>query len=169
MDNNLTNNSLQQESTNLIRGGTGYSYAPFELKLQLHGQVSNPYTVSVKSGYKVSASLTVTYTKKEYRSHSTYSLSLPSGITKIKVQVAGAGGGGGGSQRHSDGGATGGTGGTGELVIQTLTISSESTCSITVGAGGSGGNNGYSGCSFWQSWLCWWGIFCKNWFHYYNR
>lgn len=147
MNNNLTNNILQSDSTNLILRGTGYPYAPFELKLQLHGQVSNPHTVIIKTGYKASALLTVTYTKKEYRSPGTYSLSLPSSVTKIKVQVAGAGGCGGGSQRHSDGGATSGTGGTGELVVQTLTVSSGATCSITVGQGGGGGNNGYSAAS----------------------
>lgn len=52
MDKNLTNNSLQSEHTNLIRGGTGYPYAPFELKLQLHGQVSNPYNFNPKQKYK---------------------------------------------------------------------------------------------------------------------
>lgn len=84
------------------------------------------------------------YNKIEYKTPNTYTFTVPSGVTTLKVEVAGAGGGGGGSRRHSDAGATGGTGGTGELVIQTLTISSESTCFITVGAGGSGGNNGYS-------------------------
>lgn len=51
MDNNLISNMLQIESTNLIRGGTGYSSNLFELKLQLHGEVSNPYTFNIKRNY----------------------------------------------------------------------------------------------------------------------
>ena len=96
MDNNLISNILQLERTNLIRGGTGNSYAPFELKLQLHGQVNNPYTVSVKSGYKTSASISVdvpAYTEKSWTTSGTYTWTVPNGITRIRAAVCGGGGG----------------------------------------------------------------------------
>lgn len=57
MTNNSIKNHIQLERTNLIRGGTDYPYAPFELKLQLHGKVSNPYAVSVKRNYKTSTNI----------------------------------------------------------------------------------------------------------------
>ena len=123
MDNNLISNILQLERTHLIRGGTGNSYAPFELKLQLHGQVNNPYTVSVKSGYKTSASISVdvpAYTEKSWTTPGTYTWTVPAGVTKIRVAVCGGGGGAawgentagyGGTSFFDTIQATGGTGG----------------------------------------------------------
>ena len=105
MNNNLTNNFLQPDSTNLIRGGTGYPYTPFELKLQLHGQERNPYTVSVKSGYKVSASISVdvpAYTEKSWTTAGTFSWTVPAGVTRIRVAVCGGGGGGSYTYRSED-------------------------------------------------------------------
>lgn len=144
MDNNLISNILQLERTNLIRGGTGNSYASFGLKLQLHGQVSNPYMFNIKGNYKASAVIPLAYAKKEYRTPGTYSLTLPSGITKIKAQVAGAGGGGASGDRYLDG-VYGGTGGRGEGKTQIINNVSGLTCSITVGKGGSAGSQGASG------------------------
>ena len=46
------NGKVPNNSTKLIRGGTAYSPSLFELKLQLHGQVSNPYSFSIKQNYK---------------------------------------------------------------------------------------------------------------------
>lgn len=46
------NDKVPCSSTKLIRGGTAYSSSPFELNLQLHGQVSNPYSFGIKQNYK---------------------------------------------------------------------------------------------------------------------
>lgn len=95
MDNNLISNILQLERTNLIRGGTGNSYASFELKLQLHGQVSNPYTVSVKQNYKASTIINVdvpAYTEQSWTTAGTYTFTVPAGVTRIRVAVCGGGG-----------------------------------------------------------------------------
>lgn len=126
MDNNLISNILQLERTNLIRGGTGNLYASFELKLQLHGQVSNPYTVSVKKNYKASTIINVdvpAYTEKSWTTPGTYTWTVPAGVTRVRVAVCGGGGGGAyenlGSLKAGSGGtssfdslisATGGTG-----------------------------------------------------------
>lgn len=136
MDNNLISNILQLERTNLIRGGTGNSYASFELKLQLHGQVSNPYTVSVKQNYKASAIINVdvpAYTEKSWTTPGTYTWTVPAGVTRARVAVCGGGGGG----THNTG--TGGTGGT--------SVIKNNTVSIIQATGGYGGevfyNDGY--------------------------
>ena len=141
------NDKVPCSSTKLIRGGTACSSFPFELKLQLHGQVSNPYSFSIKKNYKASTTTKVkipAYTKQSWTIPGTYVWTVPQGITKLKTTVAGAGGGGGGSYRHSDAGATGGTGGTGELITKTIIVTVDQQVNITVGAGGSGGGNGYS-------------------------
>lgn len=93
MDNNLISNILQIESTNLIRGGTGNSYAPFELKLQLHGQVSNPYTVSVKQNYKVNSEIVVAFTSQSWTSPGTYTWVAPFTGTVTACVIGGGGGG----------------------------------------------------------------------------
>lgn len=109
MDNNLISNILQLERTNLIRGGTDYSSTPFELKLQLHGQVSNPYTFSIKDDYKSSATIKVNtppYTEKSWTTPGTYSWTVPAGVTRIRVAVCGGGGGGWGTDSEATNGGT---------------------------------------------------------------
>jgi hypothetical protein len=149
MTNNLIKYNIQLDSTNLIRRGTGYPYAPFELKLQLHGQVSNPYTVSVKQNYKASTIINVdvpAYTEKSWTTPGTYTWTVPAGVTKVKAEVAGAGGGGGGGcqKQDNDGvwNTTGraGKGGNGELLNEYISVTPSENISIIVGAGGSGGH-----------------------------
>lgn len=61
------------------------------------------------------------------------------------IEIAGAGGGGGGSERYANG-KYGGNGGTGELItIKKITLSKDTSYSVTVGAGGSAGRQGASG------------------------
>lgn len=100
--------------------------------------------------YAIKTTAGVPYGKKEYRTPGTYTFTVPSGVTKIKVEIAGAGGGGGGGTRIFYGGSktptdykyyTGGNGGRGGLTNTTITISS-STVAVKVGAGGSGGSDG---------------------------
>lgn len=104
-----------------------------------------------KSGstYALKSSAEIPYTKKTYTTAGTYTFTVPSGITKLKVTVAGAGGGGGGALEWSGISAgnsntrtdwyEGGNGGSGALTTSNLTVTSRTTYSITVGAGGSGG------------------------------
>ena len=51
------NDKVPCSSTKLIRGGTAYSSSPFELNLQLHGQVSNPYSFSINSSVEVNSKI----------------------------------------------------------------------------------------------------------------
>lgn len=66
------------------------------------------------------------------------SFTVPSGVTKIEVEVRGGGGGGGGSagSRTSGPGQGGCGGGYGK---QVLTVTAGSTHAVTVGVGGAGG------------------------------
>ena len=48
---------MNNKNTYIHGGGTAYLPSPFELKLQLHGQVSNPYSFSIKQNYKSSAEI----------------------------------------------------------------------------------------------------------------
>lgn len=76
------------------------------------------------------------------------SWSIPSGVTTIKIRaIQGGGGGGGGGSTNSattyQGGGTGG--GAGVVVDQAVALSSDTSLTITVGAGGTGGSAGASG------------------------
>ena len=122
-------------------------YASFELKLQLHGQVSNPYSFKIKGNYKASAINKVQvppYKKLSWTTPGTYTWSIPNGVSKLKVTVAGAGGGGASGDRYYDG-VYGGTGGRGEGITKTVSVTGSATCSITVGTGGAAGVQGASG------------------------
>lgn len=104
-----------------------------------------------KSGttYTILSSITVPYTKKTYTTAGTFTLTIPTGVTKVKVTLAGGGGGGGnntgyhysytaGCKNHHSGYKTfyGGTGGKGGLYIGIINVTSNQTYTITVGAGG---------------------------------
>lgn len=98
--------------------------------------------------YAILSTGSIPYTKKTYTSAGTFTFTVPSGITRVKLTLAGGGGGGGnnytykyyysGCKSYSSGYKTiyGGTGGTGGLYSGTVTVTSGSTYSITVGAGG---------------------------------
>lgn len=91
------NDKVPCSSTKLIRGGTAYSSSPFELNLQLHGQVNNPYSFGIKQNYKSSAITKVSippYTEKSWTTPGTYTWTVPAGVTRIRVAVCGGGGGG---------------------------------------------------------------------------
>lgn len=97
MDNNLISNILQLERTNLIRGGTDYSSTPFELKLQLHGQVSNPYNFNIEFSSNVFSDIlqTVFYvevnpvTNLGKDNAVTFSFIFPQEYNKLIVSVGG--------------------------------------------------------------------------------
>lgn len=103
-----------------------------------------------KSGttYAILTTPTVPYTKKTYTTAGTYTLTIPAGVTKVKLTVAGGGGGGGynatysyyysNCKRSGTSYATvyGGTGGRGGLVTGTKSVTANTTYTITVGAGG---------------------------------
>lgn len=61
MTNNLIKDNIQLDSTNLTRRGTGNSSTLFELNLQLHAQVDNPYTFSPKQNYSSYSTLKESY------------------------------------------------------------------------------------------------------------
>ena len=76
----------------------------------------------------------------------------PTVTGEYQIDIAGAGGGGGGAvtwKRHGEHqvynyAAKGGDGGSGERIIKTITLSKETSYTITVGGGGSGGAYAYS-------------------------
>lgn len=76
----------------------------------------------------------------------------PNVTGEYQIDIAGAGGGGGGAvtwRRHGEHhtynyAAKGGDGGSGERIIKTITLSKETSYTITVGSGGSGGAYAYS-------------------------
>ena len=124
------NDKVPYSSTKLIRGGTAYSSSPFELNLQLHGQVSNPYNFSIKQNYKSSANTQVEFTYQEWTTPGTYTWTAPFTGTAIIV-VIGGGGGSGYCRTGANSSSTGGTGGTSQF---------KNTSTIIVQAtGGSGG------------------------------
>lgn len=67
---------------------------------------------------------------------------VPTGVTKIEVEVRGGGGGGGGGSTSNATGQGGCGGGYGK---QVLTVTAGSTHAVTVGAGGAGGASGANG------------------------
>lgn len=108
--------------------------SPFELKLQLHGQVSNPYSFSIKQNYKSSATTKASippYTEKSWTTPGNYTFTVPAGVTRIRVAVCG-GGGGGAKYPSREGRVTGGTGG--NSFISTSNTNFQAT----------GGTGGYS-------------------------
>lgn len=131
-------------NTHIQRGGRYY-----ELNLQLHSQVANPYTFNPKQNYKSSSDIKAVvpaYTEKSWTTPGTYTWTVPAGVTKVKAEVAGAGGGGGGGcqKQDNDGvwNTTGraGKGGNGELLNEYISVTPSENISIIVGAGGSGGH-----------------------------
>ena len=106
------NDKVPCSSTKLIRGGTAYSSSPFELNLQLHGQVSNPYSFGIKQNYKSSTITKVSippYTEKSWTTPGTYTWAVPAGVTRIRVAVCGGGGGGTRNRSRLDRCTNGGT------------------------------------------------------------
>lgn len=79
----------------------------------------------------------VAYTKLEYRTPGTYTINIPAGVPRAKIQIAGGGGGGGGGMYNG----TGGSGGNGELLEQTINVTA-TNYSAVVGSGGAGGRGG---------------------------
>ena len=73
-----------------MRGGTAYSSSPFELKLQLHGQVSNPYSFNINSSVEVNSkimqirwSYTIDPTDLANQLPIEFSFSFPQGYSKL--------------------------------------------------------------------------------------
>lgn len=82
------------------------------------------------------------YNKIEYKTPNTYTFTVPSGVTTLKIEVAGAGGGGGGGGKKIQSGTTykgnGGNGGNGALINTTINVMANAILTIIVGKGGSG-------------------------------
>ena len=104
-------------------GGTPQQY---ELNLQLHSQVANPYTFNPKQDYKSSSDIKAAvpaYTEQSWTEPGTYTFTVPAGVTRMRVAVCGGGGGSayfasengeaekGGDSSFGSFTATGGTGG----------------------------------------------------------
>ena len=150
------NDKVPCSSTKLIRGGTAYSSSPFELNLQLHGQVSNPYSFGIKQNYKSSATTKASippYTEKSWTTPGTYTWTVPVEVTRIRVAVCGGGGGSCGQGMGSTT-LTGGTGGSssfGNLVTATggkggyLRIKGSTIEGSSHGTGGSPNGDTYTG------------------------
>lgn len=131
------NDKVPCSSTKLIRGGTAYSSFPFELNLQLHGQVSNPYSFGIKQNYKSSAATKASippYTEKSWTTPGTYTFTVPAGVTRIRIALCAGGGGGAGAATKSPSQSyTGGTGGNSSF---------GSYYTVTGGKGGYANKNG---------------------------
>ena len=92
------------------------------------------------SPYKVKwASGSVTLNEQIFTSTGTFT--VPSGVTKVWVEVRGGGGGGGGGS----GSYSGGGGGGGQLKMQQLSVTPGASITATIGAGGNGGASGNDG------------------------
>ena len=79
-------------NTHIQRGGRYY-----ELNLQLHSKVANPYIFNPKQNYKSSSDIKAAvpaYTEKSWTTPGTYTWTVPDGVTKIRVAICGGGGGG---------------------------------------------------------------------------
>ena len=140
------NDKVPCSSTKLIRGGTAYSSSPFELNLQLHRQVNNPYNFGIKQNYKSSAATKASippYTEKSWTIPGTYIWTVPVGVTRIKAEVAGAGGGSGAAHGASFNRVNSGAGGRGELTTKQVSVQENPVYSIVVGAGGLAGVNDF--------------------------
>jgi hypothetical protein len=77
---------------------------------------------------------------------STFSWTVPTGVTSVKVWAIGAGGGGGGSDATDS--SSGGGGGAGGIAYKVFNVTAGQTITGTMGAGGAGGvdaNNGNTG------------------------
>lgn len=116
------------------------------------GGTSDPFNTKsrvLKDGttYAILTWVKAPYTKVEYRTPGTYTITIPADALTAKVTVAGGGGGGGGGYlKHHNmhvgcENYTGGTGGRGALLTQTSAVTA-GTYSVIVGAGGAGGGAG---------------------------
>ena len=119
----------------ITRGGTGLTSIGSNGTVLTSDGTSASW-VAAASGYAGPSS-------QAYATAGSYTWTVPSGITKVKVTLIGGGGGGGqaiGSQSYFGSGG-GGASGTNEFFVTGLTPSG--TVSVTVGAGG--GNGGGTG------------------------
>lgn len=78
----------------------------------------------------------------------TSTFSVPSGVTKVKVQVVGGGGGGGGGADNGRGGSGGGGGG---YALEYVDVSATSSVQVFVGSGGAGGSAGDGADGTWST------------------
>lgn len=112
MNKNLTFRNISNKSTKAFRGGTAQEQEQFELNLQLHAGVSNPYTFKITKNYKASADTKAAippYTEKSWTTPGTYTWTVPNGVTKVRVAVCGGGGGGTNTRSKLDKATSGGT------------------------------------------------------------
>ena len=141
-------------NTHIQRGGRYY-----ELNLQLHSQVANPYTFNPKQNYKSSSDIKAAvpaYTEKSWTTPGTYTWTVPAGVTRIRVAVCG-GGGGGAWLRSMGKTATAGAGGTSSIKLNNTVLfqatggnggqaKTEDEYGHHRGYGGTGGSpNGHNG------------------------
>lgn len=94
-------------NTHIQRGGRYY-----ELNLQLHSQVANPYTFNPKQNYKSSSDIKAAvpaYTEKSWTTPGTYTWTVPAGVTRVRVALCGGGGGGTDTRSKLDKATSGGT------------------------------------------------------------
>lgn len=83
--------------------------------------------------------------------NSSGTFTVPTGITKIMVELWGGGGGGGGggsSDTTITSGGKGGGGGGGGYVKDILTVSPGASITVTIGNGGNGGSGGFGNSNF---------------------
>lgn len=132
MNSDLIKDNFQLDSTKLIRGGTDYSPILFELKLQLHGQVSNPYTFSIKENYKTDSEVSVAFTSQTWTTPGTYTWTAPFTGTAT-ICVIGGGGGSGYCRVGANSSSSGGTGGSSQFKLNSTII-----IQATGGTGGKG-------------------------------
>lgn len=114
-----------------------------------HDQASDGRIEKNNKIYSILTQNEVPYTKLIYDEPGTFTLTVPSGVTKVKLTLAGGGGGGGNNiyytyySYHCKASSYhkvtvyGGSGGRGGLFLGTVKVVPNKTYKITVGAGGS--------------------------------
>jgi hypothetical protein len=99
-------------------------------------------SVSFPNGSISGAALSPNIFSIEFRTSSA-TITIPSGVTRLRVTLVGGGGGGSGTSVSSN---VGGVGGGGATCIKYLTgLTPGNTLSLTIGAGGAGGTAGNAG------------------------
>ncbi len=92
--------------------------------------------------YAVATSGKPAYTKLTYSNAGTYSLTIPSGVTAVRLSISGGGGGNGGTVESDEQTGYGGSGGKGYTYNGTVPVSPGVTYPIVVGAAGATGGVG---------------------------
>lgn len=112
-----------------LSAGTSYSY-----KVRHRGTLSGFYSGNFSN--TISASTSVAYGSQTYTTAGSYTFTVPTGVTSLRITLVGGGGGGSGG---SSGFAGNGGGGGGSITNIILSVSPGNNLTVAVGSGGAAG------------------------------